>query len=109
VASPGSTGSKSGVRGETGFGSFFGRGGFGLRLLWKHFEKKASLQEIKLRADGVEEWYNVAIDDISGLPSQEQQPWNVPLQVSASTVRDMKEASLAAGKVIKKTWEVIRV
>lgn len=57
-------------------------------------------------------WYNVApIDDITGLPiPQEQQPYGMYHceQVSASTVRDIKEASLAAGKVIKKTWEVVR-
>lgn len=57
-------------------------------------------------------WYNIApIDDITGLPIiQEQQPYGMYHceRVSASMVREIKEASQAAGRVIKKTWEIVR-
>lgn len=58
------------------------------------------------------QWYNVApIDDETGLPIlQEQQPYGMYHchRVSATTVKEIKQATRAAGSVIKKTWEVVR-
>lgn len=57
-------------------------------------------------------WYNVApIDEVTGLPIiSKQQPYGMYhcQQINVSTLQEMKDASHAAGRVIKKTWEVVK-
>jgi glutathionylspermidine synthase len=57
-------------------------------------------------------WYNVApIDEVTGLPiTNEQQPYGMYYckNVSSTVVQEMKQASEAAGRVIKKTWEIVK-
>ncbi len=54
-------------------------------------------------------WYNVApIDEVTGLPiTNGQQPYGMYYckKISSTVVQEMKQASEAAGRVIKKTWE----
>ena len=74
--------------------------------VFSHPERNSFFRKMGLK------WYNVAaIDELSGLPiTSEQQPYGMYhcQQVEPAMVEQMKLASAAAGRVIKKIWSVVK-